>query len=229
MASCERLCASVRLAWAAALIALLPPATRWRPAGFTLNDASGFVQFALGVGATTAFCTRLVSLGIPFAVTALALIVAWAAGGVLCGRTGTKLAASRWFTHPAQAVWLGSCGPCGSSTVRAPSRSAKRMATSAKRRPPSTDARTGPQRPQRPRPQRLVARTLGYSASCHTAATAARTIGVGGARHQRLPPRCARSHSIAGRTLSSDRASHAITAHARDRSAAVMSGSASVG
>lgn len=75
--------------------------------GYTLADSTGFVQFALGVGSATAFRTRLVSLGIPFAVTALALIAAWSLGSVLCGRTATKLAATRWLTHPAQAVWLG--------------------------------------------------------------------------------------------------------------------------
>ncbi len=72
--------------------------------GYTLADSTGFVQFALGVGSATAFRTRLVSLGIPFAVTALALIAAWSLGSVLCGRTATKLAATRWLKSPAAAA-----------------------------------------------------------------------------------------------------------------------------
>ena len=73
--------------------------------GSNFDGGSGFVQFSLGVGSSDQFKRLLTSVGVPFAVLALVVLVAGALG-VSCGRSTTKLASTRWFTHPSQAVWL---------------------------------------------------------------------------------------------------------------------------
>jgi len=76
--------------------------------GYTLADATGFVQFSLGIGAASAFRAHLLSLGVPCAVTALVLVAAWAAGGVTCARPAASASASWRLSRPAQALcmWL---------------------------------------------------------------------------------------------------------------------------
>jgi uncharacterized membrane protein YidH (DUF202 family) len=71
----------------------------------SFDPASGFVQFSLGVAASEQFRRVLGATGAPFAVLAVGLLAA-AAGGAYCGRTASKLAGTRAFTHPSQAVWL---------------------------------------------------------------------------------------------------------------------------